>query len=175
MKRGIVIGSLLAAVLIVGGCASADEPTLLMVDPNVPEADLLAGALAIEQDQDAVLVPATRPSELDQMGTSGIADGAHGVYFRPKSTGVEVFALFDDQPVATCADGHDDTGVLCVRNGRVGDRHVAIYFSADGDAAAYTTATVKKMRDFWAATPLVAPSAAPWFTDLAARGHAAEI
>jgi hypothetical protein len=173
-----------AVAVAVGGWAwthadsSTGASTMPMVDPDVPEAHMLVGALFIEQDQDAVLVPATRPAGLTQMGTSGIADGAHVVYFWPKSTGVEVFALFGDGPVATCAGENgidDDTGVLCVRNGKIGDRYVAIYFSADGNTAAYTTPTVEKMRDFWATTPLVAPSAAPWFTDLVTRGHAAEI
>jgi hypothetical protein len=94
-------------------------------------------------------------------------------------TGVQVFALFGDEPVETCADGKngidDDTGMLCVRDGKIGDRYVSIYISADGNTAAYATAAVKNMRDFWATTPLVVPSTAPWFVDLATRGHAAEI
>ncbi|MET8149649.1 hypothetical protein ACIBSW_23755 [Actinoplanes sp. NPDC049668] len=185
MKREIVAGSVLAVALGVGGWASTNtdgsdgaSTMPMVVGADVPEAELVQGALFIELDQDAVLVPAARPAGLKQMGTAGTADGAHVVYFWPKTTGVEVFALFDDEPVAMCAGGEndvdDDSGLLCVRNGKVGDRHVAIYFSADGDTAEYSTAAVEKMREFWATTPLVAPSAAPWFTELTARGHAAE-
>lgn len=159
------------------------EESLLLVDPNVADHELLDSVLDIVSarangEPQFSYLPETPPPGLRRMGggsTAPIIDS----YDLTDRTIRQVSVEFSAQPAAACTDmSTPETAQGCTRSGWLQPapsdprfRHVTVYLYGPG--AGKSSPSYLAAKSYWSKTKLVPIDEAKWFTDLVTRAKAA--